>query len=246
MSSPMYVESIYIPFVLNNVPLHVVQQTLEHDMQMGKVGLIESIPQIQEKTGIVYYKCYVYFLYLTRDHPVWKQLFDTNTYKMQCPCNKTKFWNLHMNTSDLRFSAHIRPVHMDLVVHVPIDMKLETIENIINGLDLGCVHSLEEIKSASVNHELAYPYTINRNVWEFAHPHIWRANVKNTYKVVLIRFHYWYRTRPAMAFQKEMSDFNEVRIPFFDGNMYLIFYPGYFITPSLTNGFNPYVWECVV
>lgn len=227
-----FADSLYIPYVLTNVSLDNLRKVLEFELQLGRVGLIESVPQIQDKSGICYYKAYVYFQLVNTASPIWKDIHEVHSYQFQCPFNTKAFWNLRPNTSELRFTAHIRPVHMDLNLYVHPDVQVNTIRSIVEGMDLGFIDSVFE-------DETIYKNNNPDSMWRFAHPHIWDNKVSNCYKKVTIRFRYWYRTRPAMAFQDEMHMYGRVVVPYFDGLMALTFHVEDMFPSRNT---NPYVW----
>jgi hypothetical protein len=235
MTSP-YIASLYLPYILNSTPKETIVRVLE-SRNYGTVGLLECIPKINEKNGVAYYRCFVYFISINRDHQIWNDIREKKQTKIYNPDQYHEYWHVWENISELRHSAHIRPQHMDLAVAVHTDMNPETIRTIAEGLDLGFIHSIEELDIPT----LCYPYT-DLNVWPYANYHVWSNTVKNTYKILIVRYQYWYRTRPAICFQNIIKNHGQVIVPFFDGSMSLTFTPGYCWTPPLTDGVNPYVW----
>jgi hypothetical protein len=123
------------------------------------------------------------------------------------------------------------PIHTDLVLYLHSDIRLETVMSVIEGLDIGKIHSIEaELVPSHLNE--------NTSQLKWANQDIWQQKVNFQYNVIFVTMEYWYKTQTAYAFKKEMKNSTYVDIPVYEGSVWTI----YETAPRL-GGVNPYVWE---
>jgi hypothetical protein len=251
----IYVDSFFIPHVFDYISLDKLVEIIEEnntakgngETSIGKVEKIESIPKTNQKDGHAYYSCFVE-LKSWSNNKYAMDLRDRLYNNEQCRvyynrdlyyhkgnyCNKQEYIVILPNKSDTFFLD--APTHADLVLYLHPDVRLETVYNVMEGLDFGKVRCIE---AEAFQH---YPNESNtyvpNNIWKWGNPDIWAKKVNVRHNVIYVRFDYWYKTQTAYNFKKEIKDATFVDIPVFDGTTWT-----FFETAPKYEGVNPYVWK---
>ena len=225
------IPSIFLPHIHISEKKEYVRHILEEKYKLGVISKIECIPKVHKVDGHKYYSCYVFFeSWGTGEHALYVLPRLLRNEQTRIIYSGDKYWVLNMNRSYIAFYKN--PVHMDLITYLHTDFTMETVSSIMDGLDLGKIHSVEFIKSSDQN------YFGENVVWNKANKDIWGRKVPYTYNSTIVRFQYWYRSDSAYAFQNELIQNGYVDIPVSDG----ITWTFYRETPLL-DGINPNVWN---
>jgi hypothetical protein len=242
----IYIDSFFIPYVAENITLDTLVDIIERsspykgegDNSIGIVEKIESIPKVNAKTGRAYYSCFVTLKSWSQNvsaHELMMRLYNDNQSRLYFKDNNNVIPQyLHILPNKSETSLMPPPKHMDLLIYLHTDVRLETVMGVIEGLDIGKVYSIEaELLTSSNN-------SSNGNTCQlkWVNQDIWRQKVNCQHNVVIVTMEYWYKTQTAYAFQKEMENATYVDVPVFDGTVWTM----YETSPKLL-GVNPYVWE---
>lgn len=235
----IYTDSFFIPHVFSYITLENLVSLIENngDSTIGKVERIESIPKTNPYTGHSYYSCFVTIqewantkfahdlqISLYTDHQT--RFYFTTPHS--CGLMKKEYIVLLPNKSETSFAE--APKHTDLVLYLHTDVRLETVHNVMEGLDLGKINRIESY--------LYSPPASNQPLWKHANPDLWDEKVNSTYNIVYVRFEYWYKTQSAYNFKKEFENSTYAKIPVFEGVEWT-----FYETESKFSGVNPYVWQ---
>lgn len=241
----IYIDSFFIPYVAENITLDMLVDIIEtsspykgdDDNSIGIVDKIESIPKVNAKTGRAYYSCFVTLKSWAQNgsaHELMMRLYNDNQSRLYFKDNNNVIPQyLHILPNKSETSLMNPPKHMDLLIYLHTDVRLETVMGVIEGLDIGKIHSIEAELLSSNN-------SSNGNTCQlkWVNQDIWRQKVNFQHNVVIITMEYWYKTQTAYAFQKEMDNATFVDVPVYDGTIWTM----YETSPKLS-GVNPYVWE---
>jgi len=243
----IYINSFFIPHVFDNVTLYDLVQMIETsspfkgegDTSIGIVDKIESIPKINQKNGHSYYSCFVTL-----------KSWANNAYARNL---MLKLYNdeqsrLYYKPEDSIYPIYIAllpnksetsmmdaPNHTDLVLYLHSDIRLETVMSVMEGLDIGKIHSIESRLMYQSNDDQS---KLSYELWECVNPEMWNQKVNHQYNAVYVRFSYWYKTQTAYNFKREMIDLTNVNIPVFNGTVWT-----FYEIPPKYEGVNPYVWQ---
>jgi len=236
--------SFFIPHVFNHITLNDLVKLIqdsspykgnEPDTSIGIVDRIESIPKINKIDGHPYYSCFVFM-----------KEWGNNNYAKDLRsklCNNEQsriYYKLNIYTNieyivllpnKSETSLMDAPSHTDLVLYLHTDIRLETVYNIMEGLDLGKIRCIEAELYSSVS-----PTT--SNIWNNANPDIWKKKVRIQYNIIHIRFDYWYKTQTAYKFKEELKKSTYINIPVFDGTIWT-----FYETKAVYEDVNPYIWQ---
>jgi hypothetical protein len=236
----VYTDSFFIPHVFSYFSLESLVNLIENNGEnsIGKVERIESIPKTNPHTGHSYYSCFV-ILEKWADtqfaYDLERRLYNDEQTRLYFDPNAGgKYIVLLPNKSETSFLE--APEHMDLMLYLHTDVRLETVFNVMEGLDIGKINSIESYLYFPPPH--AENNNDNPSLWKHANTDMWNNKVKPTYNVVYVRFDYWYKTQTAYNFKKEFKTVTYAEIPVFEGVQW-IFYE----TQPRFNGVNPYVWQ---
>jgi hypothetical protein len=243
----IYQNSFFIPHVHEYISLEKLVYLIEEttivkgntDNKIGIVKKIESIPKINQKDGHPYYSCFVFI----------KNWCNNSFAKdIQTRLNNGQSTRIYYKKEDNSPPEYIvllpnkccitqmkNPKHMDLVLYLHTDIRLETVHTVMEGLDFGKIKSIdaelhEESKDGNVYN--------STNFWKYANTSIWDKKVKFQYNIVNVCFEYWYKTRTAYSFQDELKNSTFVDIPVFDGTIW-----SFYKTAPKHKSINPYVWK---
>lgn len=242
----IYIDSFFIPHVFDHVSLDQLVDIIEKsdhykgegDTSIGIVEKIEAIPKIHEKDGHSYYSCFVSLKSWANTDYSRKLMFSlyndeqTRVYYKANDYGKASYIVLMPNKSEISMAE--TPKHSDLVLYLHSDTTYETVLNVIEGLDIGKVHSIEM--------ERVLPITNSPNVdkinvpCEWVNPEMWSRKVCPTYNIVFVRMEYWYKTQTAYSFKQVMNDSTFVELNVFEGTTWTIYE-----TAPKFEGINPYV-----
>jgi hypothetical protein len=239
----IYIDSFFIPYVGEHITLDKLVELIESsspykgegDTSIGIVEKIESIPKVNPKTGRAYYSCFVTLRSWSNNdcaHELMMRLYDDKQSRLFFKDGNNvipQYFYILPNKSET--SMMDAPTHTDLVMYLHTDVRLETVLSVIEGLDIGKVHSIEAGMIPNRFNENTCPL-------KWVNQDIWRQKVNFQYNMVFITMEYWYKTQTAYAFKREMQDSTYVEIPVYDGSTWTI----YESAPRLA-GVNPYVWE---
>jgi hypothetical protein len=244
----IYIDSFFIPHVFDNVTLdHLVEMIEtsspykgEGDTSIGVVDKIESIPKINQKNGHSYYSCFVTLKsWADNDYArnLMMKLYNDEQsrlyYKPEESINAT-YIAILPNKSET--SMMDTPNHTDLLLYLHSDIRLETVMSVMEGLDIGKIHSIES--RVMYNQPNDYPHELSFNQCEFVNPERWNQKVNHQYIAVYVRFSYWYKTQTAYNFKREMINLTHVNVPVFNGTVWT-----FYEIPPKYEGVNPYVWQ---
>ena len=234
-----YARTLYIPYINETFTLDMVVQLLENNLQLGKVGLLECIPRTNSTNGRRYNSGFVYFDTYNRDSDNCRKIDNATMngggIRSASLCiSGAEYMMFSENTSELQKTHDIQPKHMDLTLHVHRDVQRETIHQLMEGLDLGCIHRIEN-HGGLMEDYISDP---DKPVWPHVHRAHWDKFTQNHLVTFVVRYSYWYRTRSATAFQDIMDKQRYVAVPAMDGSTVWTFTER---TP-LSVGRNPYVW----
>jgi hypothetical protein len=243
----IYIDSFFIPRLPDDMTLEQLVDIIqlsspykgdgENDNSIGVVEKIESIPKISTKDGKPFKSAFV-TLRSWCDNQYARSLMmklynDEQSRVYYNPPDSEyinpKFIVLLPNKSEI--SLKNAPNHIDLVLYLHTDTRLETVLNVIEGLDIGRVHSIESIL-------LPYTEQYGIDLASYINVDIWNQIVKIRYNEVHVVMDYWYKTQTAYAFQDAMKLNDCVNVPVCEGTNWTI----YRAEPKL-NGINPYVWN---
>ncbi len=233
----IYGNSFFIPHVFDYISLNDLVFLIENST-IGIVEKIESIPKINQTDGHNYYSCFVFMKeWMNNDfsQEIQNKLFEnsqsriyyTNIYKNGNP----EYIVILPNKSSTTQKEN--PKHIDLTLFLHTDVRLETIQSVMEGLDLGKIKYIEFIENNSL-------FTTT-NTWKHANLDIWNKHAGFRYNTVNIRFEYWYKTNTAYEFQNELFTSSFVDIPVFDRTVW-----SFYELPPLFQSYNPYVWYSLV
>jgi hypothetical protein len=219
--------SIYIPRVDSSIEKAEIARLLDFKFKLGIVSKIECIP----RNGNEYNSCFVFF----------EKWFDGETAKNliyrlhsneqpRLYYNDSKYWIICINHSEVAYYKD--PEHMDLILYLHPDFKKETIQSVVEGLDLGTVNSIEITKEQDT------PFYEQNPLWSHLNKSVWDKKVDIKYITVRIHFDYWYRTKTAYAFQKYLENYGFIDIPVYDGILWT-----FYKEQPLLEGINPNVWK---
>ena len=213
--------SIFIPHVFADISKETVVEILQEHYNLGTIAKIECIPKVNQTDGHDYYSCYVFFRF-------WKNSPDAiyilsrleKRLITRLKYSGEKYWQICLNISEIAFVLYIHP-----------DFKKETIENVIEGLDIGKVNSIEieECNDSISKYQ-------GKVMWEHANPVMWQKKMDIKYNTVKIRFDYWYRTKTTYSFQNSIYYNKFTDIPF-EGSIWTFYQE----EPKF-DGINPFVW----
>jgi len=241
----IYIDSFFIPRLPDEMSLDklvdIIQLSspykgVDGDNSIGIVEKVESIPKISPKDGKPFKSAFV-TLKSWSDNQYAKSLMmklynDEQTRVYYNPSDSEyinpKFIVLLPNKSEI--SMKEPPKHTDLILYLHTDTRLETVLNIIEGLDIGRVHSIEA-------ELLDYTEPVGIDLAEYINVDIWKRIVKPLYNAIRVNMDYWYKTKTAYAFRNEMEKTGYVEVPVFEGTFWKIYE-----TDSNFEGINPYVW----
>lgn len=245
----IYIDSFFIPHVFDNVTLDDLVQMIETsspfkgegDTSIGIVDKIESIPKINQKNGHSYYSCFVTLKsWADNDYArnLMMKLYNDEQsrlyYKPEENINPSYIALLPNKSETSMMDA---PQHTDLVLYLHSDIRLETVMSVMEGLDIGRIHSIES-RLMCMNQPNDEPSELSFNLWEFVNPEMWNQKVNHQYTAVYVRFSYWYKTQTAYNFKREMINFTHVNVPVFNGTVWT-----FYEIPPKYEGVNPYVWQ---
>lgn len=222
--------SIYIPHVFADISKDMVREILEVRYKIGTIEKIECIPKVNEKDGHKYFSCFVFLQWSFQSSAMDLLTRLLNGEQPRIKYLGERYWTLCQNQSEVAFYQD--PMHMDLVLYLHPDITKETVQVVMDGLDVGTVHSIDVVIGDTEN---KYTQPI---IWENANKNVWNANVKSIYNTVYIRFEFWYRTKTSYIFQDCIFMDHFIDIPVFDG-MAWTFYKE---KPKFA-GINPNVWK---
>jgi hypothetical protein len=239
----IYIDSFFIPHVFDHISLDRLVELIEEsspytgigDTSIGVVEKIESIPKVNPTTGRSYYSCFVTLRSWSKNdyaHELMMRLYDDKQSRLYFKDGNNavpQYMCILPNKSET--SMMDAPIHTDLVLYLHSDIRLETVMSVIEGLDIGKIHSVEaELIPSHLNE--------NTSLLKWANQDIWRQKVNFQYNVIFVTMEYWYKTQTAYAFKKEMKNSTYVDIPVYEGCVWTI----YETNPRFA-GVNPYVWE---
>jgi len=242
----IYINSFFIPRLPDEMSLDqlvdIIQSSspykgVDGENSIGVVEKIESIPKISTKDGKPFKSAFV-TLTSWSDNEYAQSLMmklynDEQTRVYYNPPNSEyinpKFIVLLPNKSEI--SMENPPKHTDLILYLHTDTRLETVLNVIEGLDIGRVHSIEA-------ELLPYNDSCGINLPNYINVDIWNQTVKPRYNAVRVNMDYWYKTKTAYAFKSEIEKTTFVEVPVFEGTNWIIYE-----TEPKFDGINPYVWK---
>lgn len=241
----IYIDSFFIPRLPDELTLDQLVDIIQlpspykgdqYDNSIGIVEKIESIPKISPKDGKPFKSAFV-TLTSWSDNQYAKSLMmklyndeQSRVYYNPPGCDyiNPRFIVLLPNKSET--SMKEPPKHTDLIMYLHVDTSLETVLNVMEGLDIGRVHSIEA-------ELLPYNKPYGCDSPDYINVDIWNQVVKPKYNAVHVNMEYWYKTQTAYAFEREMKNKTYVEVPVFEGTFWTI----YEIEPKF-KGINPYVW----
>ena len=242
----IYIDSFFIPYVAENITLdtlvYIIEMSSPHkgegDNSIGIVEKIESIPKVNAKTGRAYYSCFVTLKSWAKNgcaHELMMRLYNDNQSRLYFKDNNNVIPQyLHILPNKSETSLMPPPKHMDLLIYLHTDVRLETVMGVIEGLDIGKVYKIEaELFSSSNNN-----FNGNTPLLKWVNQDIWKQKVNFQHNVITITMEYWYKTQTAYAFQKEIDNATYVDVPIYDGTVWTMYE-----TSPILLGVNPYVWE---
>ena len=234
VNAQVFVKSIFIPHIHDIISMNDVVNILEIRYKLGTVGHMECIPKVNQKDGHKYYTAFVFFSTWSASEAAKYldyQFQNGHETKMYYDDDK-KYWMVMQNTSDLQNSVTEQPKHMSIVTYIPAEISFETIASVVEGLDLGQVHGIydDEIsENSSYTSHTTFP----------GNPKMTEKMMQLPVRTVTIHFDYWYRTRSAIAFQKEMETQQYVDVRTHGGALLWSFYSSL----PITEGINPHVFH---
>lgn len=243
----IYIDSFFIPHVFDYITLDRLVEMIETsspfkgegDTSIGIVDKVESIPKINQKDGHSYYSCFVTLKsWANNDYArsLMYKLYDDMQSRLYYKPNENsnpEYIVLLPNKSET--SMMDAPTHTDLVLYLHSDIRMETVLNVMEGLDIGRIHSIEtELIPLPATAQIESSFKI----WEGGNQDIWNQKVNSQYNIVFVRFSYWYKTQTAYNFKREMINSSCVDIPVFNGTVWK-----FFETAPKYDGVNPYVWQ---
>lgn len=241
----IYINSFFIPRLPDDLTLDQLVEIIQTpspykgdhvDNSIGIVEKIESIPKISPKDGKPFKSAFV-TLTSWSDNQYAKSLMmklyndeQSRVYYNPPSCDyiNPKFVVLLPNKSET--SMKDPPKHTDLILYLHADTRLETVLNVMEGLDIGRVHSIE-------SELLPYIEPLGIDLADYINVDIWNQIVKPRYNRVRVNMEYWYKTQTAYAFEREMKKKTYVEVPVFEGTYWTVYE-----TEPKFNGNNPYVW----
>ena len=231
--------SFFIPHVFNHITLNdlvkLIQESSPYKGNVGIVDKIESIPKINKTDGHPYYSCFVFMKEWGNNNyakDLRFKLYNNEQSRIYYKLNNyanVEYIVLLPNKSET--SLMNAPTHTDLVLYLHTDIRLETVYNIMEGLDLGKIRCIEAELYSSMP-------TTTSNIWNDANPDIWKTKVRTQYNIIHIRFDYWYKTQTAYKFKEEIKKLTYINIPVFDGTIWT-----FYETDAKYEGVNPYIWQ---
>jgi hypothetical protein len=222
------ITSIYIPHVDISITKEEIVNILEIKHNLGIVEKIECIPKKNIHDGHDYNSCFVFFEKWNESENAEYFLSRLrNGIQTRLYYEERKYWVICLNKSEVAFFRD--PLHMDLTVRTHPDITYETINSVMEGLDLGKVHSITMEEDDTQKYEVEWG-NVNKNIWD--------EKVKSTCKLVRITFEFWYRTKTSYNFQSNIQLHNYVVVPVTHG-MYMTFYR----EKASLQGNNPNVWR---
>jgi len=243
----IYIDSFFIPRLPDDLTLdqlvEIIQTTssykgVDGENSIGLVEKIESIPKISPKDGKPFKSAFVTLTSWSNNEyarSLMMKLYNDEQSRVYYNPPGSEYVNpkfivLLPNKSET--SMKEPPKHMDLILYLHTDTRLETVLNVIEGLDIGRVYSVESV---------LLPYTVPEgiNLADYINVDIWNQVVKPRYNEVRVVMDYWYKTQTAYAFEEAMKTNNYVEIPVFEGTYWKIYESEE--EPRL-QGINPYVW----
>jgi len=241
----IYIDSFFIPRLPDDMTLEQLVDIIQlpspykgdGDNSIGVVEKVESIPKISVKDGKPFKSAFV-TLRSWYDNNYARTLMmklynDEQSRVYYNPPDSEyinpKFIVLLPNKSEI--SLKNAPKHMDLVIYLHTDTRLETVLNVIEGLDIGRVHSIE-------SKLLPYNEPHGIDLADYINVDIWNQVVKIRYNEVHVVMDYWYKTKTAYAFHDEMDSGDCVNVPVCEGTYWTM----YRAEPK-REGINPYVWN---
>jgi hypothetical protein len=245
----IYIDSFFIPHVFEYITLDRLVEMIETpspskgdgDTSIGIVDKIESIPKINQKDGHPYYSCFVTLKSWANNgyaRTLMYRLYNDEQIRLYYESDKYRndeYIVLLPNKSET--SMMEAPKHTDLVLYLHSDISMETVLNIMQGLDIGQVHSIETELISQPHSNNTY-YDSSFKLWEGVNSDIWNQTVNTQYNTVYVRFSYWYKTQTAYNFNREMIKSTFVDVPVFNGTVWT-----FFETTPKYDGVNPYVWQ---
>ena len=245
----IYIDSFFIPHVFDNVTLDDLVQMIETsspfkgegDTSIGIVDKIESIPKINQKTGHSYYSCFV-TLKSWADNDYSRNLMmklynDEQSRLYYKPDENINPIYISLLPNKSETSMMDAPKHTDLVLYLHSDIRLETVMSVMEGLDIGRIHSIES-RLMHENEPNDHQSELSFDLWKFVNPEMWNQKISHQYNAVYVRFSYWYKTQTAYNFKREMINLSHVNVPVFNGTVWT-----FYEIPSKYEGINPYVWQ---
>lgn len=226
-----YQRSLYIPYVSNRIGLEYIVLSMEHTFKLGSVARIEGIPHANSLS----YQAFVYFDSWDTENPnallIDTELAKENTIRMFH--DNGQYWTVCPNKSDVQHLVHEPPKHMSLCLYVHPDTTVQTVWNVIQGLDLGMIYRIDDCGFVDLDRSFE-----QKHIWSHINPDVWARFVYPCVWCFRIHFQYWYRTKSARSFQELMRNDGKADIPVLYGSAPWTFYE----EPPITDGLNPWVY----
>ena len=230
--------SIYVPHIDASYTFEDIEYHFEHIFEIGVLDRIEAVPKVNQKDGHAYYACFIYFSKWGNGYNAQylrNQLMQGEQVRMYYLINR--YWMVCSNTSEV--ASLPMPQHCSLVAYVPgnfvenecvySDSGKYEISRVFDSLECGAVTdvvplSWTEDEECDI-HDLEIVYNKEENTLP-----------------VQIQFDYWYHSKNAHDFQKDLDDQGHVVFfPEIEGypNMKWIIMKS---DKTITTGINPYIW----
>lgn len=226
---------MYIPYIHDTFTIDYIVNVFEEKYKVGVIEHVEGVPKINQKDGHGYFS---YFIYMRE----WNTSSDNANYilsnmldgiQTRIKYDDVRYWVICPNTSEV--TSLPLPTQMDLSLYLHTDISPQTIFTVLEALELGKVHSIQYIiDEPDETDKNKYE---NQTVWKGIKKENWQEKVNSSYNTIHIHFAYWYHTKSAFEFQKDMSENKSVDIPI-DNSTKWTFYE---ITPMCMGG-NPFIF----
>ena len=220
--------SIYIPRIDAAVTIEQIKNILENVFNLGTIQRIECKSNRRHED---FFYCFIFFNQWNVNHYADYILsrIQTNQPTRLFHEDIVYDWIIFKNISELSFYRD--PIQMDLTLEIHSDIRYETVLSTIDSLDIGKVRSIEMMYAN--NNSRSQPWDLSNQL---------KINS------VCIHFDYWYRTKAAYTFQKQIINDKYIQItvnqtvnrvnPKKISHHFWTFYPE---SPKF-RGMNPNIW----
>lgn len=250
VNAPM---SIYVPHIDASYTFEDIEYQFEHIFEIGAIDRIEAVPKVNQKDGHAYYACFIYFSKWGNGYNAQylrNQLMQGQQVRMYYLIDR--YWMVCSNTSEV--ASLPMPKHCSLIVHMPwefvenelIDRETGNcdIERVFDTMEFGAVESVIPSAWNSEHNDFVFE-DVDHNIYSVERPYLDQKSedLLDEPKPVHIQFKYWYHSKNAHDFQKDLIESGQVvfypEIPGYPNMKWIIMMSDHIPT---TTGKNPYIW----